>query len=255
MLNTIRDISVPMYCRVCKGATYSYALTFSKVTASLTEKLYNINYTRAGNIFGKFHKTKACCQRIATRLPIANFKMSKNDKQVYKRFLNFLKGTYSLEKAKSEEEKKQPPMSQAQIFREQINQKLLKSGLTHIFGNLEETLAKHKLVRDAAHNLISSNLAMLGFYRDKKMSLKDYQESVKTPLVEAVVEVVGEKSEKVELHDKGFINIYFTSLKNQEEIKEAKEKEEEKKEETKNKGVSDGTTNLQEYFDEMIALG
>lgn len=76
----MRDTTTPMWCRVCKGTTYSYALVFSKVTASLTEKLYNINYTRAGNIFGKFHKTKACCQRIATRLAVKDFKLSKNDK-------------------------------------------------------------------------------------------------------------------------------------------------------------------------------
>lgn len=145
ILNTMRDTSVPMYCRVCKRPTYSYGLEFSKVTASITEQLYNINYTRAGNIFGKFHHTKACCQRIATRLAVKEFKLSKNDKQVYKRFLNFLRGDYSLEKSE-EEKKEQKTLTKVQWIRSQVNQSLLESGLEEVFQNVEEVLSKHKLV-------------------------------------------------------------------------------------------------------------
>ena len=71
----------------------------------MTEKLYNLGYCRAGRIFGKFHETKACCQHFPTRLSIKDFKMTKNDKQVYNRFLNFLRGNYKLSKGEKEEEK------------------------------------------------------------------------------------------------------------------------------------------------------
>ncbi len=103
ILNNLRTSEYPNHCRVCNGDTYSYGLVFSKISASLAEKLYNINYSRAGNIFGKFHRDKACCHRICSRLSIKDFKMSKNDKQVYNRFNNFLRGTYSLQKEEPKE--------------------------------------------------------------------------------------------------------------------------------------------------------
>ena len=83
-------------CDVCLKPSCAYYLGFSKVTPSMTEMLYNANYTRVGRIFRKFDKEKACCQRIHTRLAVKDFKLKKNDKQVYRRFLNFLKGSYSL---------------------------------------------------------------------------------------------------------------------------------------------------------------
>lgn len=60
--------------------------------------------------------------------------------------------------------------------------------------------------------LVSSNLAMLAFYRDKKGSLEEYQKKVRERLEESVNKAVGGEVDKVELHPKGFINIFFASL-------------------------------------------
>ena len=60
--------------------------------------------------------------------------------------------------------------------------------------------------------LVSSNLAMLAFYRDKKGSLEEYQKKVRERLEESVNKAVGGEVDKVELHLKGFINIFFASL-------------------------------------------
>ena len=35
-------------------------------------------------------------------------------------------------------------------------------------------MVKHKVVIDARHKLVSSNLGMVGFYEFKKMSLEEY---------------------------------------------------------------------------------
>ena len=71
--------------------------------------------------------------------------------------------------------------------------------------------------------------------------------------------MVGGKVEKVELHPKGFINIFFTSLKHLEEKEKEEQKivssEEEETQEEVKKVAKDGQTNLQEYFEEMIPLG
>lgn len=67
---------------------------------------------------------------------------------------------------------------------------------------------------------------------------------------------MGSEIEKVELHPKGYINIFFHSLEHI-KGKEAKQDQKEKKEEEKKTAEQEGTgtTNLQEYFDEMIPLG
>ena len=109
-------------CEECEKSGLAYYLGLSKVTASMTELLYNLNYTRVGRLFRKYDRAKSCCQRIHTRLAIKDFKLSKNDKQVYKRFLNFLRGKYPLEKTKPEEEKKEKkPTSEAKSIRDQVN--------------------------------------------------------------------------------------------------------------------------------------
>ena len=51
------------------------------------------------------------------------------------------------------------------------------------------------------------------------MSLEEYQKNISPKLEKAVAQVVEGKAEKVELHEKGFINIYFSSLKQLEEVK------------------------------------
>ena len=59
---------------------------------------------------------------------------------------------------------------------------------------------------------MSSNLAMLGFFMEKKMSLNEYQHKVKERLEKSVTKILAEKIEKVELHGKGYINFWFNSL-------------------------------------------
>ena len=68
---------------------------------------------------------------MVTRLPLDEFKMSKNDKQTYKRFLNFMKGEYSIEKGKPQEEQKK----QVQV----INEGLAHKTATRISWSLDST--------------------------------------------------------------------------------------------------------------------
>ena len=111
---------------------------------------------------------------MATRLSIADFRMSKNGKQTYRRFLSFIKGEYSIEKGKPEEEDKKevPAMTKAYYIRNQINMNLSDSGLNQEIETLEDLLKKHKLVMNLSKNSVSSNLAILAYYREKKMSME-----------------------------------------------------------------------------------
>lgn len=98
----------------------------SKATTTLTEQLYNINYTRAGNHFGKFHKEKACCHRVATRFSIKDFTLTSNDRRIYKRFNSFLKGEYILRAERSKEEIKEDsaikPLPTGLVIRNMLNE-------------------------------------------------------------------------------------------------------------------------------------
>lgn len=86
-------------------------------------------------IWRKYHKTKSCCLPTNSRLPLESFQMNKQDRRIYRRFLNFLTGKYSLEKEETakeeedkEEEKGEPrkgkPLNYATELREKVNKAL-----------------------------------------------------------------------------------------------------------------------------------
>ena len=93
-------------CGYCKHQTVpiknkfrnDFKMTLNQIPIDIYQHLINKGWTRCGNRFYKRNYEKCCCKLYQPRLNINNFKISKEQKKVMKRFKKYLQGDLELNK-------------------------------------------------------------------------------------------------------------------------------------------------------------
>jgi arginine-tRNA-protein transferase len=78
------------YCKSKADTSVSYGIVSERMLASEYDQLMNVGWRRSGTYFYKPNNTMNCCKLYTIRLPVDQFKISKAQRQVMRRFERFL---------------------------------------------------------------------------------------------------------------------------------------------------------------------
>ena len=98
----------PSGCGYCKEkrtnirpqTSYKYFLYLKSLPVDIYNELTKKGWTRCGDLLYKTNYEKTCCKLYQPRININNFKITKEQKKIMKRFRKFLSGEYEPNKQK-----------------------------------------------------------------------------------------------------------------------------------------------------------
>ena len=97
---------LPRKCGYCKLPNcVMYGLSLDYIPIDIYEEMYFKGWTRCGDFFYKTTYERTCCKLYQPRVNINDFKISKEQKKVMKRFRKYLSGEYEENKLKQKENK------------------------------------------------------------------------------------------------------------------------------------------------------
>ena len=112
-------------CGYCKGTKSSkYGIYLDYIPIEIYEEMYMRGWTKSGTYFYKPSYEKTCCKLYQPRVNINEFKMSKEQKKVMKRFRKYLSGEYEENKLKNKENKIEKKEKIEDNYQLNITQKL-----------------------------------------------------------------------------------------------------------------------------------
>jgi len=112
-------------CGYCDNKTgrYSFGVTIDKYPVDIYDNMMKDGWRRLNDYVYIFNSEKSCCKFYTSRLNIENFKESKDQKKIKKRFSDYLSGKYELNKEKlkqKEEQKKDKKINNIDELQEKI---------------------------------------------------------------------------------------------------------------------------------------
>ena len=101
-INTIRTDFFAGGCGYCKDkntnlrkyTSYKNYLNIKKISVNILQDMVIKGWARCGNCIYKTNYEKTCCKLYQPRVNINNFKISKEQKKIMKRFRKYLSGEY-----------------------------------------------------------------------------------------------------------------------------------------------------------------
>ena len=150
--------SSPSGCGYCKDkrtnirpqTSYKYFLYLKSLPVDIYNELTRKGWTRCGNLIYKTNYEKTCCKLYQPRININNFKITKEQKKIMKRFRKFLSGEYELNKQnkynlQSNTKKQKKINTTIDYYQSKINQKVQQYIKSKLYIN---TLQKYNLNRN-----------------------------------------------------------------------------------------------------------
>ena len=139
----MRSDFLPSSCGYCKdpitniykNTAYKYRLHLKSLPLDVFEEMFFKGWTRCGNSFYYTIYDKTCCKLYQPRLNINNFKISKEQKKIMKRFRKYLSGEYEEKKVKKKEDKP-IKINIEDIYKNNISQKVNEYINSHNFIHL-----------------------------------------------------------------------------------------------------------------------
>ena len=129
-INTIRTDFFAGGCGYCKDkntnlrkyTSYKNYLNIKKISVNILQDMVIKGWARCGNCIYKTNYEKTCCKLYQPRVNINNFKISKEQKKIMKRFRKYLSGEYENNKLMNKE--KEIEKKEKEIIKDEIQDKL-----------------------------------------------------------------------------------------------------------------------------------